>query len=57
MNSREHRLELLLMTAEAKVRELEFALAQLPKTCCNCGNDDGPYPICLDCLEMVGNAP
>jgi len=23
--------------------------------CVNCGNDDGPYRVCLDCLEKIGD--
>lgn len=23
--------------------------------CVNCGNDDGHYKVCLDCLELIGD--
>lgn len=23
--------------------------------CVNCGNDDGNYKVCLDCLETIGD--
>jgi len=32
---------------------LERHAAEGPSVCVNCGDDDGPYRVCLDCLERL----